>query len=125
QDSEATVRVLTGGVRIVHHSNAPLPTEKDPGPDGLPILVWFSATWCTTCASMDSFAPDVLSSFEGRLVSIEKSIDHDKTSVDRYSIRGTPTFLLIDATGREVGRFNYVGSAEALRQAIEQAIARL
>ena len=125
EDSGATVRVLAGGVHTVQHSTLPLPTAAEPQAEGRPTLVWFSATWCTTCASMDPFAPDVLSSFGDRLVVVEKSIDHDKASTERYAIRGTPTFLLIDAAGREVTRFHYVGSAEALRQTIEQALARL
>jgi thiol-disulfide isomerase/thioredoxin len=125
ESGRPSVRVLRGGVQTVYHSTAPLPTAASPQPDSLGTLIWFSATWCTTCASMDSFAQDVLDSFNTRLVIVEKSIDHDKDSANRYAIRATPTFLLIDASGREVARFNYVGSADALRQKIEQAVAQL
>lgn len=121
----SNVRVLTGGVRSVQHSTLALPTSDSPQPDGRPTLVWFSATWCTTCARMDPYAKGVLESFGDRFVVVEKSVDHDQTSVDRYGVRATPTFVLIDAKGKEITRFNFVASGPELTRVIEQGLAKL
>lgn len=121
----SALQVLTGGVRTVQHSTLPLPSAGSPQTDGLPTLVWFSATWCTTCASMDPFARDVVDSFGGRFEFVEKSIDHDKASTDRYGVRATPTFVLLNASGQEVSRFSYAPNADAFSRAIELALSKL
>lgn len=118
------VRVLTGGPHTVHHSEAALPTAEAPQSDGKPTLIWFSATWCTTCASMEAWATDVGNEFAGRAAFVEKSVDHDRAAVSRYGVRGTPTFVVIDASGREVTRFFAPGSTAAFRTAIEQALGK-
>ncbi len=120
----SNVRVLTGGVRTVQHSTLALPTTDSPQPEGRPTLVWFSATWCTTCARMDPYAKGVLESFSDRLVVVEKSVDHDQTSVDRYGVRATPTFVLIDASGKELSRFFFVPSGAELTRVIEGGLAK-
>lgn len=118
----ANVRLLTGGAHIVHHSDAPLPSVQAPRGDGKPTLVWFSATWCTTCASMEAWATDVGNEFSGRAAFVEKSVDHDRAAVARYTVRGTPTFVVIDASGNELARFFGHPSAAAFRAAIDDAL---
>ncbi len=118
----ASVRVLEGGVHTVYHSLAPLPTEATARADGRPTLVWFSATWCTVCASMDSYANDTFAQFDGRMAFAEKSVDHDAAAVSRLGVRGTPTFVLLDAQGRELERFLYQPDASRLTQAVDQAL---
>lgn len=117
----AQVRLLTGGAHTVHHSEAPLPTAQTPRADGKPTLIWFSATWCTTCASMEGWATDTANEFAARAAFIEKSVDHDRSAVSTYTVRGTPTFVVIDASGREVSRFFVQTNAVAFRAAIEDA----
>jgi thiol-disulfide isomerase/thioredoxin len=110
------------GAHTVHHSRAPLPTADTPRGDGRATLVWFSATWCTTCRSMAPFAAETAAGFADRLHFVEKSIDHDRESAARYGVRGTPTFVVIDARGEELGRFLAQRDAAAFTAAIETAL---
>ncbi|WP_322797396.1 thioredoxin family protein [Tepidiforma sp.] len=120
----AEVRVLSGSRHTVYHATAPLPTESTPTSDGRPVLVWFSGTWCDFCERMEPFAHATASQFRDRLVFVEKSVDHDRSAAARYAVRGTPTFVLIDPTGRELARFGFQPTAEAFAAAIEAALQR-
>lgn len=41
---------------------------------------------------------------DSRVVLVEKDIHRDREAVERYKVNGAPTFVLIDAHGRERGR---------------------
>jgi thiol-disulfide isomerase/thioredoxin len=108
----------------VYHSAAPLPSASAPRADGKPTLVWFSGTWCEYCEQMDSFAHETANGFAARMVFVEKSVDDDRSAASRYGIRGTPTFVLIDARGKELGRFGFQSSSAAFAQTIEAVLKR-
>ena len=120
----AEVKVLTGSHHTVYHSMAPLPTSASPRADGRPTLVWFSGTWCESCEQMEPYAHATASKFTDRMVFAEKSVDDDKAAASRYAVRGTPTFVLIDANGKEIGRFGFQTSEAAFAAAIEGALKR-
>ena len=119
------VKVLTGSHHTVYHSVPPLPTASAPRADGLPTLVWFSGTWCEFCEQMEPWAHATAAEFSDRLVFVEKSVDHDRDAAARYGVRGTPTFVLIDASGRSMGQFFFQQSKSGFRSAIEQALSRV
>lgn len=119
------VKVLTGSRHTVYHSTAPLPTTSAPRADGQPTLVWFSGTWCEFCEHMEPYAHATASQFGDEMVFVEKSVDDDRNAAARYGIRGTPTFVLIDATGKEVARFGFQSTDTAFAAAITSALARL
>jgi len=121
----AEVKVLTGSHHTVYHSVPPLPTASAPRADGLPTLVWFSGTWCEFCEQMEPFAHQSAGRFAGRMVFAEKSVDDDRQAASRYGIRGTPTFVLVDANGQEVARFGFQRDEQSFAAAIEAALARL
>ena len=85
-------------------------------------LVWFSGTWCHICERMAPFAHQTASGYTDRLVFVEKSVDHDRPASGRYGVRGTPTFIMLDAAGTEVTRFHGAGDAASFAAAIEQAL---
>jgi thiol-disulfide isomerase/thioredoxin len=116
------VRIIEGSVHTVRHTNAPLPTSDNPRTDGMPTLVWFSGTWCHFCEAMSPFAHDTAQEFANDVVFVEKSIDHDRGAAGRYGVRGTPTFVLIDESGREIVRFGFQPTAIDLRDTIEAAL---
>ncbi|MGE3857652.1 MAG: TlpA family protein disulfide reductase [Dehalococcoidia bacterium] len=120
--ADAAVRVITGGIHTVRHTIAPLPTASTPREDGRPTLVWFSGTWCHFCENMAPYAQSTFAQFEGRMAFAEKSVDHDRAAASRFSVRGTPTFVLIDAQGRELSRFFYQPDAARLRQTVDAAL---
>lgn len=122
QSGRGEVRVITGSRHTVYHAEDPLPERATPRADGQPTLVWFSATWCEFCEQMDPFVHEVGSTFDERMVFVEKSVDHDRRAADRYGIRGTPTFVMLDAAGNEQSRFHYQSSAADFAAAIEAAL---
>jgi cytochrome oxidase Cu insertion factor (SCO1/SenC/PrrC family) len=115
------VAAFTGPDHTVYHSTAPLPSEAAPRGDGRPTLVWFSATNCPDCKRMESFAHQAAHQFIARAAFVEKAVDRDSAAA-RYGVTSTPTFILIDARGRELSRFGYQPSAAAFSQAIEAAL---
>ena len=116
------VIVYSGRAHVVYHSEPPLPSTALPRADGQPTLVWFSAVWCPVCERMAPFVHETASQYTDRLVFIEKSIDEDRDSSNRYGVRGTPTFIMLDAAGREVSRFHGQADAASFAFAIEQAL---
>lgn len=125
ESSGGPVRVLTGSAHTVYHSTLPVPSQATPRSDGKPTLIWFSGTWCTFCERMEPFAHNTASQFTDRLVFVEKSVDHDRTAASRYGVRGTPTFVLVDAVGNEITRFHYQSSAAAFADIILSALDRV
>ena len=124
QNAGGPIEVLRGSAHTVYHSNRPLPSAAVPRADGRPTLVWFSGTWCEFCERMDPFVHSTASRFSERIAFVEKSVDHDRSAASSYGVRGTPTFVLIDASGNEVARFHYQSNEAAFAQVIESALAR-
>jgi thioredoxin-related protein len=71
---------------------------------------------------MEPYAHAVMAQYRDRAVFVEKSIDHDRDAALRYGVRGSPTFVLIDASGNEIVRFGFQPTAEQFSQVIEQAL---
>lgn len=124
ENAGGDVRVLTGTHHTVYHSAAALPSVSAPRIDGKPTLVWFSGTWCEFCERMEPFAHETASRFKDRLAFVEKSVDVDRAAAARYGVRGTPTFVLIDAEGKEIARFGFQATAGAFGQVIEASLSR-
>ncbi|MGD9935159.1 MAG: thioredoxin family protein [Dehalococcoidia bacterium] len=114
------VRILTGSHHTVYHSTERLPTTSNPRSDGKATLVWFSGTWCEYCEQMEPYAHHTASEFTEAFVFVEKSIDDDRDAAGRFGVRGTPTFVLIDAGGRELTRFGFRRSEEDFRSVLQQ-----
>jgi thioredoxin-related protein len=73
---------------------------------------------------MEPFAHETAAQFGDQVVFIEKSVDHDRGAASRYGVRGTPTFVLIDAEGDEISRFFYQNNQNAFAGAIADALGR-
>ena len=116
--------VLLKGVHTVRHSKSPLPSETARQADGKPTLVWFSGTWCTTCASMDAYAQPTMEQYQPRIALVEKSVDHDRAAVTRYGVRGTPPVVLIHPNGKELARFTAAANAADFARLIEAALTK-
>ena len=54
---------------------------------------------------MERFAPQALETFLPRLALVEKSILTDPATARTFRVAGTPTFVLLDAAGKELTRF--------------------
>ena len=112
------VKVFTGTNHTVYHSIPPLPTSSSPQADGKVSLVWFSGTSCDYCEQMEPWAHEAASTFAGRMHFVEKGVAQDNEAA-HYGVRGTPTFILIDAQGKALGSFGFQKTREAFVAAIE------
>jgi thiol-disulfide isomerase/thioredoxin len=118
------VKVLTGPNHTVYHSTAPLPSASAPRSDGKPTLIWFSATTCEYCEQMEPWAHSTAHEFLDRALFVEKSVNDDPNAAGRYGVRGTPTFVLIDARGQPIAQFGFQPTQEAFRTAITKVLQR-
>lgn len=117
------IQVFTGTKHTVYQSMGVLPTAAKPRADGLPTLVWFTTTSCSSCRTMDAFTYAIAHDYLGRLVFVEKAVDRS-TDAARFNVVSSPTFVLIDASGNQLARFGFEPTAAALKQAIDAALAK-
>lgn len=121
----ANVEVPSGGRHAVYHSVAPLPTDASPRKDGKPTLVSSSGTWCECCEHVEPYAHSTASKFRNEMVFFEKSVHDDRSAAARYGLRGTPSFVLINASGQQITRFGFPPSDSAFASAVASALSRL
>ena len=118
------VQVFTGAKHTVYQSVSALPSASSPRADGKPTLIWFTTSNCGDCGRMDSFAHQTAAGFAARMAFVEKAVDRD-VSASRFGVIATPTFVLIDARGEEIGRFGFQDSADKFAAMIGQALQRI
>lgn len=94
----------TRGIHVVYHSLGPVPSATTPRTDGKATLLMLGATWCTTCRMMSSFIAPTVAKHSDRLGLIEKDIDREQALVRKFRVFGTPTFVVLDPLGNELGR---------------------
>lgn len=83
-------------------------------------LAWFSATWCEICKTMRPFINQVVAEFPNVHLE-EHDVDQEAALAQRFRVRGTPTFVFINAADKEILRFN--GASEnGFRQQIQGAL---
>ncbi len=116
------VVAISGTEHTIYHSPAPLPTAAEPRADGRRTVVWFTSPSCARCDGM-LFVHRVMSGYREQFVFVEKSIGRD-TAGERYGIDATPAFLVIDASGKELGRFGYIQDEEGFRRELARFVAQ-
>ncbi len=70
---------------------------------GKPTIVEFSATWCTICVRMAPVVEKMEAKYGDRVNFVILNFDKEKALVNKYGIRGTPTFVLLNSKGEIVG----------------------
>jgi thiol:disulfide interchange protein len=79
-----------------------------------PVLLRFTAAWCMPCRVMDAKVwPDakVKAAIAKHVIPVEIDVD-EEANMDvtrRYGVNAIPTLLLVDATGDELARGNFMG----------------
>jgi thioredoxin-related protein len=53
---------------------------------------------------MQRFVAPTIAKHQDKLALVEKDIEREPALARQYRVFGTPTFVVLDATGREVGR---------------------
>ncbi len=94
--------------------------------EGKPLLMDFTAAWCAACKEIENltFPDERVQSAAGRFVAVQLDMTDDsdpavEKTFEDYKIRGLPTLILFDSSGREVKRFADFVPAEELASAME------
>lgn len=98
---------------------------------GKPVFIDFFADWCIPCKELDKFTftdPEVIEQSRNFVMLKADLTSFNSPEVkalrDQYRIRGVPTLVMLDPTGREVPGTRIVGFVEAdvLLQAMNRAL---
>jgi thioredoxin:protein disulfide reductase len=96
-----------------------------------PVVIEFGADWCIPCAEMarTTFAdPKVVrasAGFDMVKVDITEETPENKQLLERFDVRGVPTLLVFDGTGKEVDRLVGYSSSDELLEAMRKAADRV
>ena len=76
--------------------------------EGKPVLVNFYADWCVWCKRLESTTlrdAKVATLLSDRVVPVNLNVEGDGRELsNQYRVDGLPTVLVLDASGREIGR---------------------
>ena len=84
---------------------------------GLPTIVEFGATSCTTCRNMKPILEATALELQGRAHVIVTDLNQDYAAAGPFNIRMMPTQIFFAADGREIARhLGGMAQAEIVRQ---------
>jgi thiol:disulfide interchange protein DsbD len=93
--------------------------------EGRPLLVDFTAAWCVACKEIDklTFSDERVQREAGRFVAVKvDATDADDplvvATMDRLQVRGLPTLILFDSSGKEVERFTEFVKADRFYESL-------
>ena len=93
--------------------------------EGRPLIIDFTAAWCVACKEIDklTFTDERVQREAGRFVAVK--VDATDTedplvvaTMDRLQVRGLPTLILFDSSGKEVERFTEFVKADRFYESL-------
>lgn len=67
-----------------------------------PVLVDFSAEWCSPCKMMEPIIEELAQEWNGRIKVVKVDVDHNPDLAMQYQVMGLPTFILfVDGESKE------------------------
>lgn len=92
-----------------------------------PLLVDFTAAWCGACKQLDreTFSVPAVGSEMGRFVAVKVDATNDddpkvEATLERFNVRGLPTVLIFDSSGRESVRYTDFVPADRFLERIKK-----
>ncbi|MBI2565187.1 thioredoxin [Candidatus Woesearchaeota archaeon] len=84
----------------------------------LPVIVDFSAEWCSPCRMLGPIFEKVSEFFKGKVVFLKLNVDKNSDVAQKYNVMGIPCMILFN-NGKEVDRFVGAMSEDVLKQKIK------
>lgn len=101
-----------GSGTAIYLTSSPAVTTNLINP-GKKTILWFSATWCEICERMSPYVQSVVERHADRVVITERDVDREPALARQYAVRGTPTFVLLDESGKAVStRVGYLSETQ-------------
>lgn len=88
---------------------------------GLATIIDFSASWCRPCQEISPYVHELAKEFEGKVNFLFIDVDQDPARAEQYGVQAVPTFVVLDANGKETDRVTGADAAE-LRRVTEDAV---
>lgn len=89
-----------------------------------PVLVSFSASWCTPCRTMAPVLREIASEYDGRVTVASVDIDNGPLTSSLYNVRALPTLILFHR-GEVVLPFEEGVSQQQLANILEEQLVAL
>jgi thioredoxin 1 len=61
---------------------------------GQPVLVDFSAVWCSPCKMLDPIVEQLAQEWDGKVKVVKLDVDHNPNIAIQYQVMGVPTLML-------------------------------
>ncbi len=85
--------------------------------DSLPVLVDLGADRCVPCKMMAPILEEIKKEYKGKLDVVFYDVWKDPAPAEKYRIRGIPTQIFLDETGKELYRHaGYLSKEDILRK---------
>jgi len=96
--------------------------EKDAAtsPKKLPLLIDIGQKKCAPCDTMAPILEQLKNEYKGRLTVVFINVRENSSAVEEYNIRGIPTQIFYDASGKELGRHLGFISKEQILQSFKK-----
>jgi len=96
-----------GSVRVEWETDFPDAIKRAQS-EGKPVLVNFYADWCVWCKRLDSTTlrdAKVAALLSDRFIAVQLDVDGNGRELsNEFHVDGLPTVLILDPSGREIGR---------------------
>jgi len=86
-----------------------------------PVLVDFSAEWCTPCKALAPTIDSVATEYDGRLAVFKVDIEQAPEAASRYGVTSVPTCIFFKE-GREVDRFIGNQDLRSVKERVEKIV---
>jgi thioredoxin 1 len=81
----------------------------------LPVLVDFSAVWCSPCKMLDPIVKQLAEEWDGKVKVVKLDVDNSPELAMRYQVMGVPTLMLF-AKGEPLERITGYQSKDRVIQ---------
>jgi len=99
--------------------------------EGKPVIIDFGASWCTACKELEhkTFPDPGVRTEAARFVAIHLDASDDENAETvrlskKYDVKGLPTVIMLDASGKEVTRFTEFVPPEKFLAALKKVPAK-